>query len=272
LPPAPIGELEVRRVAYARKTDVGFRTDLEMLARRAELTRFNPPDEWHSPVAAMNPDREQAAYLTADENLLELSFTVHYALADPVAFFYRVDHTHDFVELYAEAAARRLLAGRVAEELMTLERAAIEDGVQRALQERLDALGAGIAVTAVRIVDIHPPGESVFDFRDVSSAREDRETTVHQAHRRRAAEVPRARGEAALIVGRAEAAAGARVAEAAGRSEGFSARAAAVAPDRALLEHLLWLESAERSLAGRDKVIVPPGSGGGEVSLWRRRE
>jgi membrane protease subunit HflK len=110
----------------------------------------------------------------------------------------------------------------------------------------------------------------VFDFRDVSSAREDRETTIHQARKLEAAEVPRARGEAALVLARAQAAADAQVAGAAGESESFTNRAGAVAGERRLLEHLLWIESAERTLAGREKVIVPRGSGDGEVSLWRR--
>lgn len=270
LPPAPIGRLEVLRVDYPRKVDVGFRTDLEMLARRADLVRSASPEEWHSPVAAMNQDRERASYLTADENLVEMSFTVHYRLNDPVAFFYRVDHRHDFVALYAESAARRHLAVRPLEELMTVERSRIEKAIRSGTQERLDAAGTGVEVVAVRVVDVHPPGEVVYDFRDVSSALEDKRTTIHLAHRRQAADVPRARGEAALIAARAEAAAAARSAAAAGQAESFAARAEAIAPDRRTLEHLLRAEAAERALAGRDKYVVPPGAAGGEVTLWRR--
>lgn len=50
-----------------------------------------------------------------------------------------------------------------------------------------------------------------------SSAREDRETQVHRAREVEARELPRARGEAALITARSDAAA-AGVTEAAGRS------------------------------------------------------
>jgi len=265
----PVEELEVWRTRYARKTDVGFKTDLQLLARRRELVQVADPDEWHSPVAAMNANPEQTAYLTADENLVEMSFTVHYGLSDPTAFFYSLDHSNDLVALYAESAARAFLAGNRLEELLTTRREEIERAIRATLEERLTELGTGIEVTAVRIVDVHPPSGAVFAFRDVSSAREDKQTRIHEAREVRAGAVPRARGEAALIRARAEAEAGAAATEAKGRSESFTARAEVVGKDRRILEHLLWIESAERLLAGREKYVVPPGSAGPGVSLWR---
>lgn len=136
------------------------------------------------------------------------------------------------------------------------------------VERRLEALGAGIRVDVVRLVDVHPPGESVFWFRDVSSALDDKETSIHRARRQEAERLPRARGDAAITVAVATAAAESRVKEAAGEAESFQARARAVANDRAILEHLLWIEAAEKYLAGRDKVIVPPSATDRAVTLW----
>ncbi|MCP4662786.1 MAG: protease modulator HflK, partial [bacterium] len=269
LPPAPFGRWEVWRTRYARKSDIGFRTDLRMLEERRELTRLANPDEWHSPVTAMNADPRQTTYLTADENLLDMSFTVHYTLDDPVAFFYRLDHQHDLVGLYAEAVAREFLARNPLEELLTTRRQEIEEAVRSTLAQRLETIESGIRVTAVRIVDIHPPGETVNAFRDVSSAREDKETRIHRAREKLAGELPRARGEAAGVVAGAQSTADALRTEAEGRSQAFVATAEAVAGRRDLLKHLLWIETAERALAGREKYVVPPGSTGGRVSLWQ---
>ena len=266
-----VERLEVRPTHLVRKTDVGFKTDLELLARRRELARVADPDEWHSTVTAMNMIPEQATYLTADENLVEMSFTVHYGLDDPTAFFYSLDHENDLVALYAEAAARRFLAGNPLEELLTVRREEIEEGIEQTLAESLRQLGAGITVTAVRVVDIHPPSGAVFAFRDVSSAREDRETRIHRSREVQARELPRARGEAELVTARARSAADAGVTEAGGRSRAFTAQAEAAAPQRALVEHLLRLEASERLLAGREIYVVPPGAAGPNVSLWRRQ-
>ncbi len=269
-PPAPFGRPEVWRTDYARKADIGFRTDLGLLAQRKELARFANPDEWHSTVAAMNTNPEQATFLTADENLVEMSFTIHYGLSDPSAFFYRVDHTHNIVSLYAEAAARRFLAGNILEELLTTRRREIEMAIADSLQRRLDALGVGIVVHTLRVVDIHPPSGAVFAFRDVSSASEDKQTRIHRAKEVKARDVPRTRGEAALLVARSKADAASRITRSEGRSLAFMSQAEALGAERDLLMHLLWIETSEEVLAGREKIIVPPGSGGTGVTLWRR--
>lgn len=268
-PPGPIGSVRSWRTEYPRKADIGFKTDLQLLAQRKELARYANPDEWHSTVAAMNTNIEQATYLTADENLVEMSFTVHYGLDDPTAFFVGLDHRHDLVGLYAEASARHFLAGNMLEELLTTRRQEIEAAIHHTLDERLDGVAAGVAVRAVRIVDIHPPGGAVFAFRDVSSAREDKETRIHRAREVQSRQLPRSRGEAEAILTRARGEAEARATEAAGSSRAFTERADAVASQRRILERLLWIEGAERVLAGREKIIVPPGTTGTDVTLWR---
>ncbi|MDX1997105.1 MAG: SO_0444 family Cu/Zn efflux transporter [Thermoanaerobaculia bacterium] len=273
LPPWPVARFDVWRVDYPRKADLGFRSDFELIARRRELTLFADPRGWHSPVAAMNPQPEEAAYLTADENLLEMSFTVHYTVNDPSAFFYGTRKEVDLVALVAEATARELVATTAIDDLLTTARASFERTLAERLGERLAGLGVGVRVDTVRIVDLHPPAEAVAAFRDVSSAREERETRIHRAGELEAREVPRARGEAALLIARAGAEAEAARQLAAGRARGFLAQAGAYAGARAVLRHLLWIESAERALAGKEKLVVPPGTAPGSgVTLWRDRE
>jgi hypothetical protein len=269
LPPAPVGRWEVRRTLYPRKADVGFRTDLDLLARRRELIRRADPNGWHSPVAAMNADPAKVSYLTADENLVELSFTVHYTLDEPAEFFYAIDQQVDFVVLYAEAAAREFIAGNRLEVLMTTGRQEIEAGVLERLKTDLDALESGVEVVSVHVMDIHPPAEVVFSFRDVSSAREDKETRIYRAREVLAKDVPQARGEGEKILAQATAAARAEETIAGGQATSFIARAEAIRPYRDVLIDLLWRESAERSLAGREKFIVPPDTAGIGVGLWR---
>lgn len=261
LPPAPFGHWEHRRIHYPRKSDVGFETDLALVQMRRELMRVASQDGWHSPVAAMNTRSTQASYLTGDGNLLELSFSVHYTLADAERFFYGVEHGRDFVNLYAESVARELIAGLPLDELLTERRDEVQERIREGLQTTLDHHPLGIEVITVRIVDLHPPGAAVHAFRDVSSAKEDRETAIHQARADFERTLPRSRGKAAELLAEAEAAAFRSRQEASGESHAFSDRAAPFGRHREILGHLLWIESMERSLAGRKKLIVPPDLG-----------
>jgi membrane protease subunit HflK len=172
------------------------------------------------------------------------------------------------VGLCAQAAARELVATRTLDELLTSGRGDLETRLAAALQGRLDRLGAGVQVVSAHVVDLHPPQEAVFAFRDVSSAREDRDRRIQSALAEGEKEVPQARGNGALAVAEAQAAADSARAVAAGRSEGFLARAAAFAGHRDILRDLLWLETEEKVLPGRRKYIVPPGAAGRRLVLW----
>ncbi len=268
LPPRPFASLAAWRVRYPRRAEVGFRSDLALLAKRQELLRAADPAQWHSLVAAMNTDTREASYLAGDENLLEMSFSVHYGLSDPYTFFYRLDREHDLVGLCAQAAARALVAASTLDDLLTAGRGALEQRLAADLQGRLDRLGAGVRVASVHIVDLHPPQDAVFAFRDVSSAREDRDKRIQTALAESEKQVPRARGTATLTVAEAQAGADSARLVAAGNSEAFTARAAAFAGHRDVLRDLLWLETEEKVLPGRRKFILPPGTAGRHVVLW----
>jgi uncharacterized membrane protein YraQ (UPF0718 family)/regulator of protease activity HflC (stomatin/prohibitin superfamily) len=268
LPPRPFASLAAWRVRYPRRSEVGFRSDLTLLAKRQELLRTADPAQWHSLVAAMNTDTREASYLAGDENLLEMSFSVHYGLSDPYTFFYRLDREHDLVGLCAQAAARALVAASTLDDLLTAGRGGLEQRLAAELQGRLDRLGAGVRVASVHIVDLHPPQDAVFAFRDVSSAREDRDKRIQTALAESEKQVPRARGTGKLTVAEAQAGADSARLVASGNSEAFTARAAAFAGHRDVLRDLLWLETEEKVLPGRRKFILPPGTAGRHVVLW----
>ena len=266
-PPPPIGRWELRRVHYPRKADVGFRTEVELLADRRRLPRPGE-NEWHSPLAAMNSRPEQSVFLTADEYFVEMNFTVHYGLEDSESFFYGMAHDHDLVVLYAESTARLLVASAPLEGLLTEQRSVMQERIASALQGALDRIGSGIDVERVHIVDIHPPGDAVTAFRDVSTALEDRATRIHEAHQVEVGALPLARGESAGIVAKAEAAAGGAEVNAVAQRDSFSslAQSARVAPS--ILRRELRTASAEESLTGRRKVVLPSGTAPGRVLVW----
>jgi uncharacterized membrane protein YraQ (UPF0718 family)/regulator of protease activity HflC (stomatin/prohibitin superfamily) len=271
LPPAPIGHVDVWQVDYLRKADVGYRSDLDVIVNRRQITQAADASQWHSPITAMARDSREADYITGDGNLVEISFTINYLVSDPYAFFYRDDAAGNVVALYGQSAAREFVARSRLDDLLTIGRAELEAFIQSDTQRRLDLLGLGVHLTSTHVLDLHPPQEAVAAFRDVSSAREDKETKIHHARAMLAQEVPRARGQGAVEIARAKARADAAATVATGQAEGFVAQANVYRPHREVLADVLWFETAERVLAGREKVIAPPGSTGRNVTLWMDR-
>lgn len=266
-PPAPFGSWDLRRVDYPRKTDIGFRTDLRVLATREGLDRTTARD-WHSPLAAMNPKPEQATFVTSDNNLVELAFSVHYGLSTPFTFLYELSHEHDIVNLYAESVARELIVSKTLDQLLTSQRSQLEEKIAAELQVHLDRNEIGVEVRSVHFVDVHPPTEAVGAFRDVSSALEERATRVHRAHLRAARSVPLARGEATKLLAQAEAESNARSREADARLESFTPMSKAFAMAPQILENLLSTEASERMLSGRRKIVIDSSRDFGSITFW----
>lgn len=269
VPPAPFGRMDVQPVETVRKIDVGFRSDPELIARRRLLTLTASPQDWHSPVSAMNIVPDEASYLTGDENLVNLSLSVHYRLEDPSAFLYDLHQPDRLVHLFAQAAAREEIAVLELDALLTRARHELQQGIAQRLQRRLTELGVGVHVISVHVVDVHPPSEAVFAFRDVSSAREDRSTRIHRAREQAAFSLPQARGDAARLRADAQGEVDRIVFGAEGRSRSFSVKAEVYRRGREILRHLLWVEGLERALAGKKKLILPPDTDSGGLSLWQ---
>ncbi|MEE2986880.1 MAG: FtsH protease activity modulator HflK, partial [Nitrospinota bacterium] len=73
------------------------------------------------------------------------------------------------------------------------------------IQVLLDKYQSGIQVVTIQLQDVHPPEQVAAAFKDVVSAREDKERMINEAQGYRNAVIPEARGQAAQIILIAEA-------------------------------------------------------------------
>ncbi len=132
--------------------------------------------------------------------------------------------------------------------------------------------GLGIQIISVSLVDVHPPQEAATAFRDVSSAKEDRETYRLKSLEYYAKVVPRARGNAAIETMVAKANSIAEAAIARGSSSSLISQAAVVKDNRSILQDLLWFESSERALENKKIFIFPHQVTPQDFVVWRKRE
>ncbi len=130
----------------------------------------------------------------------------------------------------------------------------------------------GIRILAVNLIEIYPPPEAMAAFRDVTNAQEDRNTYINRAERVKAETIPRAKGNAAIEVARSKAKADTHFKYASARAQRWIEISRQVnAASNVLYDHL-WYESNERALAGREKIILPPGARSGNLTFWRSRD
>ena len=217
-----------------------------------------------------DPVPEEALYVTADENVIDLHAEAQYRVADPVRYQLGVANPADVLSALVRARLVEAMAGRSIDLVYTNDRAEVEAWLLERVRRDADTVGLGIEVLAVRLLDVHAPATVHDAFRDVASAHEDRLTTIHLANEYAVGIVTVARGDAERIVAEAQGKAAERVALAEGAGRAFVALAAEHQRSPRLAEDRLYLETAERVLAGARKLIrSTPGATHG-YELWLR--
>ena len=246
--PAPFGRGTAVDVGLIRQVTVGFRGGVNGARRVVD---------------------EQAFYLTADGNVIDIRAVVQYRVRDPAVYALGVEETPAVVLGLARRELVSLLSRKPIDRIYTVDRRSTERELRDRLARRLASLGIGSEILDVRLLDVHAPGRVHDAFRDVASALEDRQRDIHVATGAATQSTTAATGEAERITQRAEGRAVREMRRAEGRSAAFRDTAAVHRASPGVTEARLYLETLERSLElPRKYIYMPEADGGGDVDLW----
>jgi len=201
--------------------------------------------------------------LSADQNIVEINFSVLWRVSDPKKFLFNISEAEAFLRRVAESAMRELVGRSSAEEVRTERRAEVEEGVRNLVQSTLDAYDAGISIVGVQLERADPPTEVADAFEEVQRAQQDLNRFQLEAEQYANRRLGDARGEAAQI---SEQAIGYRqqvVAEAQGESQRFVSVLQEYEQAEDVTRERLFLETMERVLGHSNKIILEQNGGTG---------
>ena len=210
----------------------------------------------------------EAYFVTADENLLDVRGTVYYRVSDPVRFAFGLEQADGIVQSLALRELLRITAATPIDTLYTTERERTEGALRSGLAAQMAALPLGIEVVDARLLSVHAPGPVHDAFRDVASALEDRQRSIHEANGYAAEATAAASGESASLL---EGARSARVRAqqlALGTTASFRALADVDRAHPTTTETRLYLEALEQSLGKTRKYVNGASESGGDLDLW----
>ncbi len=223
------------KVAKLHRIEVGFRTDRQgrpqMLPREAQM-------------------------LTGDENIVAVQFIVQYKIKSAREYLFHVAEIEETIEKAAEAAIREVVGRSKIDEVLTTGKAQIQDDTHQLLQGILDQYTAGVQVAAVQLQDVNPPEAVAAAFKDVASAKEDREKMINQAQSYRNDIIPKAKGEAAELVNQAKGYAQARVTRAEGEANRFLKALKEYNQAKDVISKRIYIETLEEIFPHVEKIII----------------
>ena len=244
--PAPIETVDTPKVTEVKRIEIGFRTLKNGQYRTVE---------------------KESLMLTGDENIVDAEMIVQYKIKDPVAYLFRIVGPELTVREAAEASLRTVVGRNKIDETLTTGKFTIQEETKNQLQSILDNYNSGIHVVAVQLQDVSPPKEVIGAFKDVASAKEDKNRMINQAEGYRNDVIPKARGEAEAMIRDAEGFKESRVKRAEGDATKFTTILKEYRKAKSITEKRLYLETMEKVLPDIEKIIVPDKDSGNMLNL-----
>jgi membrane protease subunit HflK len=239
--PSPIEHASTPKVRKIRRAEIGFRTQSGRALQKVPA---------------------ESLMLTGDQNIIDINLVVQYRIMDSVAYLFNVRRQHKLVRNVTETVIRGIVGGRKIDEALTTGKAVIQVQAQAHAQKLLDKYSSGVQIVTIQLQDVHPPGQVAAAFKDVVSAREDKERMINEAEGYRNAVIPEARGQVAQIVRAAEAYREQTVSKAEGDAQRFISQYEEYkkAPD--ITRKRIYLETMEEILPSIQKFVLGSGKQG----------
>lgn len=244
--PVPIETVNTPKVTEVKRVEIGFRTLRNGQYRTVE---------------------KESLMLTGDENIVDAEMIVQYKIKDPVAYLFNIVEPELTVREAAEASLRTVVGRNKIDETLTTGKFTIQEETKSQLQSILDLYESGIHVVAVQLQDVSPPKEVIGAFKDVASAKEDKNRMVNQAEGYRNDIIPKARGEAEAMIRDAEGFRESRIKRSEGDAKKFTTILKEYQKAKSITEIRLYLETMEKVLPGIEKIIIPDKDSGNILNL-----
>jgi membrane protease subunit HflK len=249
--PTPVEQVDIISISRVRSMELGFRT-------------FGDTGNGQT-----SPDAQEARMITGDENLVDVQLVVQYQISNAGDFLFNVKDpggTPDITTLRDATASslRQIVGKKPIDDVLTLGKEQVQIETSLLLQSILDEYGAGIRIVNVQLQDVQPPPEVQAAFKDVISAREDKEKFINQGEAYKEDVVPRARGQAQRDIQDAEAFKFESIAAANGEAARFTSRLLEYNQAKDATERRLYIEALE-SVLPTIKVIVMDSATSGNV-------
>jgi membrane protease subunit HflK len=252
-------------------------TERGVLQRFGRYQATLPPGAgWHLPwpietitkinVESVDGVDSKAILLTADQNLIDIAWSVQYRIADPRAFLFQVRDPESSLRQASETVIRQLTAAQNLDPLLSgTARAQMGVAARPRIQQILDDIHTGIAVTAVNLSEMQLPDTVIAVQRDLAKATEERQRDVAEAQSYANEIVPTAQSVAGRQLTEAQVYATQVTAAADGEAQRFSALAQAYARAPEVTRSRMYIDTMESILAHARKIFIDTKAGNGSM-------
>ncbi len=200
-------------------------------------------------------DRE-ALMLTGDLGVARVEWDIQYRKAEPKKFLFNIRNEEKILREASFAAMRRIVGDWNATEVITTARQQIAQQVREELQQIMDSYRSGILIVDVLIRSSEPPEPVVPAFKEVDSARQDRERFRNEALQQQETIINETQGRVEQMISEAQGDSAAIINRALGDARRFEKILTQYQAAPRVTEDRMFLETMERAMRRSERVYV----------------
>lgn len=207
---------------------------------------------------------KESQMLTADENIIDLHFFFQWKIKNSYDYLFNIRDAvnQNTIRMAGESAMREVIGTAKLYDALSDQRQSIEQTARSIMQEILDSYGAGVEVVSLGILYSYVAPEVRDAYRDVQSAKADKETAINKAYKYRNAIIPQAQGEAKAVIERAMSYKAARIAEAEGESSKFAAMLNQYKVNKGITKNKMYIDTMKDVYSDIKKIVIEPNKSG----------
>ncbi len=237
--PVPLESVSIVKVTEVKRIEIGFRT-IGYTGGTANY-RYIP---------------EEALMLTGDENIVSIEMIVQYKIKNAYDYVFKVIHPDKILKIATESALRQVIGNSTIDKVLTVGKYEVQEDIKGLLQRISDKYLLGIKIIGVQLQDVTPPKEVEDAFKDVASAKEDKNRYINEAEGYKNDILPKTRGEAVRVVKEAESYKISIVKKAEGDAQRFLKMLSEYKKNEDITKERLYLETMEEVIKGAKVTIV----------------
>jgi membrane protease subunit HflK len=204
---------------------------------------------------------EEALMITGDENIVSADAVVEWVISDIPKFLYNIEDPDTFLRNSSIAAIRSVIGSTPLDYAITEGKTVVQAQAKEKLIEIQQKYNTGIQIIDLKFQDIEPPeGEVQAAFKEVTNAREEKNTKINNAKKYENDRIPKARGEAQALLENAEAVKKSRILNAQGDVAKFNAIYAEYSKNPVVTQSRLIIETLEKILP-KAKIFITDSGG-----------
>ncbi|MEM6338797.1 MAG: FtsH protease activity modulator HflK [Pseudomonadota bacterium] len=239
--PWPVEKEIIERVDQSRRVEIGYRS-----TGRARI----------GGAVSARDVKTESLMLTGDENIIELNVDAMWHIKDLAQFTFNIDNPQETVKAAAESAIREVIGNTPITSVLSNKKQAVAVKIEELIQQILDQYESGVEIEQVKLLKAEPPKEVIAAYRDVQTAKADKEKVINESEAYMNDILPKARGESARIMQKAEGYKAEVISKAKGNASRFNAIYRQYAASKDVTRNRLYLETIESILEESDKIIM----------------